>query len=1159
MIVKASPWLALLLSGIASAAAPVTAPEVAPVPWLLQQIRVGEATNKYELVTQSIYRLEKIDPNNPELLAARIRLALHQGEDDQARRLLTQLKQRAPASVMVQQSEAALRLIAPQGRQQLQQARLLATSGRLAAARQAYDELFHGVFPDVNIELEYWRLVARLDGQQNLALTRLQALDKQYPGHIGVRMQIAQLQLQRNNDQQAFDQLQAVAQNPAGRGQAAGVWLARIAAQPVSDNSVAQLQLYLDTFTSGDEQRKGQQELARQQQLLADPTYRQRMHGLALVDRGAGAGALATLRAALQARPADPELLGAMGQALSRAGQRAAAIGYFERAIQAGQQSTSIGKWRSLLQSDRYWQAIDSGDKALAGGDLAAAQRHYQRARALDSTDSYALLGLGDVALAQHNNATAEHYFLRAMRLEPGNSTAARRLSALYQQQSPQKALDFIRQLSPAQQRALGATLNSLRSDALRAEADALAQQQRWPAAVAKYRQAQRDAPDDVWLNYRLADALRQSGQPQQADQLMAAMARQRAQDNAQVYAYALYLSASERPQQALSQLHTRPVSQWDQGMRDLAARLEQDKIFARASQLRDAGNEAGGIALLQQQPFSARRDNTLADWALMRGDARQALTGYQQVLARQPNDGDAALGRIEALVALQQPAQARQALSALPSAVVQGSINSERRVANAWYSVGDVRRARQMLEQLKTRVAATPPSQSSALVHRDAARLETQQQQPALALTDYRQALVASAITAEAPQDDAAFTRLLRSDERDDWLRRGVRSDAADLWRQQDTTLTLEQDYSRDKGTGGISDFTGLTTMLEAGTPLAQGRGFVRLDRVALSAGSFATNNGRHSEVFGSCADNNTGGCSGDVKQRAEGLSPAMGWRSPVWSFDIGATPLGFEVVNWVGGVSWSSDVGPLGMTLTASRRPVSSSLLSFAGARDPSPEGGRSWGGVVATGGGIGLSYDQGEAHGVWADLSAHRITGKNVADNARERLMGGYYYKLINDNHHRMTVGVSSMLWHYQQDLSGYSFGQGGYYSPQSYFSLALPVSWRQRSENWSYDLSGSLSWSHSRSKSQLRYPVDPGFTPRDNPRSDASSGGGVGYTLQAVVERRLTSHWTIGLGVDIQQAKDYTPSHGLLYLRYSMAGWDGDLDMPPQPLSPYADFK
>ena len=52
--------------------------------------------------------------------------------------------------------------------------------------------------------------------------------------------------------------------------------------------------------------------------------------------------------------------------------------------------------------------------------------------------------------------------------------------------------------------------------------------------------------------------------------------------------------------------------------------------------------------------------------------------------------------------------------------------------------------------------------------------------------------------------------------------------------------------------------------------------------------------------------------------------------------------------------------------------------------------------------------------------------------------------------------------------------------------------------------------------------------------------------------------MTSNWFVGVGVDIQEAKDYTPSHALLYVRYSAAGWQGDMDLPPQPLTPYADW-
>ncbi|WP_368900496.1 cellulose synthase complex outer membrane protein BcsC [Mixta calida] len=1155
--------LGLLLPGLlggasAYAAEETSAREVSPVAWLLEQVRTGEATNKYDLVTQALYRLEKIAPDNPDVIAAQLRLALHQGDQAKAQRYMNQLKQTAPDSEATREAQAGMLLVSPEGRQQLQQARLLATAGRVQEARDAWDKLFKGAFPSVDIALEYWSLVSRIDGQQATALANLQALDKRYPGNVGVRMQLARLQFQNDKPAQAADELKTLANTPGARDQAAELWLSRIQAQPVTAESVAQLRQYLDVFTSGDARSNGEQELERRQKLLADPAFQQRSRALALVDNGGGENAIATLQAALKLNPGDPDLLGAMGQAQGRANHRDLAITYLEQALKAGQQSTSVGLWQSLLQTNRYWLAIDNGDKALAKGDIAVAEQHYQQARALDNTDSYALIGLGDVALARKNDTEAERLFREAWRMDHTNTTAVRRLAALYQQQSPQKAIAFINGLSGEQQRALGSTLNSLRSDVLRAEADTLAQQGDWAQAAEKYRQAQQDAPDDVWLNYRLAGALRNAGDAQQADKLMAAMAQRLPADPTQVYAYSLYLSGSDRAEEALRQLNSVPQARWDQNMRELADRLQQDKVYAQADALRQAGDNTAATALLNQQPASPRRDLTLADWALADGYPQQALEGYQRLLAQDKQNPDAALGQIDALVALNRKDEARAALNALPAGSGEASLNVGRRLANAWQSVDDTTRARRLYQQLKPRAQQEAPSQSSALVFRDAARLEAQQQ-PALALMDYRQAMVASGITPTVPADNARFTRLMRNQADDDWLKRGIRSDAAELYQRQDTTLMLEQDYSRNKGTGGVSDLTAHTTMLQLDTPLADGKSFLRVDRVEISAGTFSTEGGSHTDVFGTCANNDTAGCRSDLKQKQEGVAIGAGWQNDRWSADIGTSPMGFEVVNWVGGVSWNTDVKDVGLTFTASRRPISSSLLAWAGARDPSPQGGRTWGGVVATGGAVGLSYDQGGAHGVWADLSAHQITGKNVADNSRERLMAGYYYKLINEDNRRATIGLNSMLWHYQKDLSDYAFGQGGYYSPQQYFSLAVPVSYRQRTENWSFDLGGSVSWSRSKTRAQERYPVWPGFQPTANDPSTDSSGSGFGYTLRAAVERRVTAHWTVGLAVDIQQAKDYTPSHGLIYARYSLSGWEGDLNLPPQPLAPYADFK
>ena len=429
-------------------------------------------------------------------------------------------------------------------------------------------------------------------------------------------------------------------------------------------------------------------------------------------------------------------------------------------------------------------------------------------------------------------------------------------------------------------------------------------------------------------------------------------------------------------------------------------------------------------------------------------------------------------------------------------------------------------------------------------------------------ALTHYREAMVASGITPAQPQDNDTFTRLTRNDSHDDWLKRGIRRDAADLYRQQDLNVTLEHDFWGSSGTGGYSDLKAHTTMLQVDAPLADGRMFFRTDLVNMDAGSFSTHSdGSYSPSWGTCGE--IACTSGSKSQTDSGASVAVGWKNDTGSGDIGTTPMGFNVVDVVGGLSYSSDVGPVGYTVNVHRRPISSSLLSFGGQKDSSSHTGATWGGVRADGGGLSLSYDRGEAHGIWSSLGADSLTGKNVADNWRVRWMTGYYYKVINENNRRVTVGLNNMIWHYDKDLSGYTLGQGGYYSPQEYLSSAVPVTWRQRTENWSWELGGSVSWSHSRTQTQARYPllnlIPSDYRQRASELTEqGSSSQGFGYTARALVERRVTSNWFVGAAVDIQQAKDYTPSHALLYVRYSAAGWQGDLDMPPQPLVPYADW-
>ncbi|MFV8221133.1 cellulose synthase complex outer membrane protein BcsC [Enterobacter cloacae complex sp.6700776] len=1129
---------------------------------LLEQVRLGESTQREDLVRQSLYRLELIDPNNPDVIAARFRYLLRQGDTAGAQKELDRLKGMAPDSSAYQSSRTTMLLSTPDGRQALQQARLLATTGHTQEAIAAYDKLFDGNPPSGDIATEYWNVVAKEPARRNLAINQLKKINASSPGNAPLQASLAQLLFQSGRRDEGFAVLQEMAKSNNGRSQASDMWYQQIKDQPASSASVTALQQYLSVFSDGDNVTAARAQLEAQQKQLADPAFRAKAEGLAAVDAGQGSKAVTELQKAVSANHADSEAVGALGQAYSQKGDRARAVAQFEKAIALDPQSDNRGKWDSLLKVNRYWLLIQQGDNALKANKTAQAERYYQQARNIDNTDSYAVLGLGDAAAARKDNDAAERYYRQALRMDSGNSNAVRGLANIYREQSPEKATQFIQSLSASQRRSIDDIERSLTNEQLSAQAAQLESQGNYAQAAEIQRRRLALSPGDVWITYRLSRDLYSAGQRSQADNLMRQLASQKPGDPDQVYASGLYLSGNDRDRAALAHLNTLPRDKWNGNIQALADRLQSNQVLETANRLRDSGKEQEAEALLRQQPPSTRIDLTLADWAEQRGDHEAAKTAYNTVLQREPQNEDAILGLTEVNLAQGNRDAARAELAKLPAAQNGEplSLNMQRRIAMAQAGLGDPAAAEKTFNAIVPQAKSQPPSMESALVMRDAARFQAQNGQPQQALETWKDAMVSSGITTTRPTDNDSFTRLTRNDEKDDWLKRGVRSDAGDLYRQQDLNVTLQHDYWGSSGTGGYSDLKAHTTMLQVDAPLSDGRMFFRSDLVNMNAGSFDTDNGTYDPTWGTCAETP---CHGSTNQSANGASVAVGWQNNTWAWDIGTTPMGFDVVDVVGSLSYSNDLGPIGYTLNAHRRPISSSVLAFAGQKDPNTD--TTWGGVRATGGGVSMSYDKGEANGIWSSLSADSLTGKNVEDNWRVRWMTGYYYKLINQNNERLTVGVSNMLWHYDKDLSGYSLGQGGYYSPQEYVSFALPVNWRKRTENWSWELGGSVSWSHSKTKDVMRYPLQ-GLIPDNEPgrytdkgvMGTGSSSSGTGYTARAIVERRVTSNWFVGLGVDIQEAKDYTPSHALLYVRYSAAGWQGDMDLPPEPLVPYADW-
>lgn len=1147
---------------------------------LVQQLRHAETVYRDDLLDDTAERLRRLDPGAPEALFAKVYLAVRQGRLDVARDWLEQLEASQPVNnEYVLRAQKWLELASADNQAVLAEARLLAAVGRVEEARDAYDGILQGVLPTADLAFEYWQVRGRLAAEADTSFAEMQSWLSRYPRHPALLIAVANGYFSRDQPERAIELLRQLGRIPDRREEAASRELDYLRSLPTTEATAAQFQDFLTAYPESSVANQAQSRWQHHRQLLDDPVWRSAQAALRQLDQG-GQVALAPLQRAVRAYPDNAEFMGALGLAYLRSGDRAAALTWFEKARANTERVDQASAWVSLIESTRYWMLLERAAAAFADHDLARAQQLYAQAHRQNPTNLFALIGLGDVAWAQGDSDTSWRYYHQAFRIAPAEGMSQRTVERYLLALPPLEALAIFYEFSPAQQAHLSNLHQRLRVAHLEQQADEALAAQNWSEAARLLAEAQSFDLDNPWLSYRLAVVLRQDGRTHEGVRAFERHLERHPNRLESRYAHALLLESAEAWPEGRQSLRHIPLEEWSDAMQVLDQRLADRLHIAEATRRAELGSPEQGIAYLERVKSTPLIQAQLADWYLLQGRPQQALLAYQAILQEVPADHSATLGVLEARLALGESQAVLEELRSTPPTVPAEDIPARRRLGMIWAEAGDTQQGTHVLQ-----AAAADATGPQPWLYRDLGRL-TAATEPQTALSWYARGLQDSGVLAVAspdPVDNLAFTRALRTpDGEQDWLTRSLRSDATELYQQRNPSLTLATDYwHRRDGTPGLSELNASTTIAQLEYPIAQGRGFVRAEHVYLNAGTFETNPaGDIATNVGSCqfaGFDSAGilqalpGCAPTGSTKAKGQMFALGWEGERFAFDVGRTPSNFLVSNWVGGVRLAGDLGTWGWRLRLSRRPVASSVLSYAGMRDPRT--GTVWGGVLATGGGVSLSWDQGERDGIWLNFDHHRLTGENVADNHRTRLMGGYYRRLILAPNEELSVGVNLMHWRYRQDLSDYTLGHGGYYSPQRYTSLSLPVSYARRTANWSYAIRGAVSHAWTRTSATDAYPLlDAVASPLQNlqamgvsidgflaaNRTTGGSSSSWGYSLQAAVERRLTPRWVAGLNFDLQHGEDFAPSRFMLYLRYSFSPWLGDLRLPPQGPNLYVDF-
>jgi len=385
------------------------------------------------------------------------------------------------------------------------------------------------------------------------------------------------------------------------------------------------------------------------------------------------------------------------------------------------------------------------------------------------------------------------------------------------------------------------------------------------------------------------------------------------------------------------------------------------------------------------------------------------------------------------------------------------------------------------------------------------------------------------------------------------DTLETYIDRDLAQLEAQSNPTLIAGIGYREHNGS------TGLQSLQEVGgvdqfsfSPWYTGTATIAVLPIYIDAGTPANGNLGN---FGANPMLRAAGLSsagaGDQNASGVGLLGTYSWDD--FSGQFGTTPLGFPVTNFVGDVAYVPKFlgGLMSVRFEGLRQPVTDTVISYAGTHanlktaNAISNGAfgtnNLWGGVVKTGPRVSVFYDN-QQYGAYGAVGVSWLTGTNVAQNNSVDALLGAYYRPWKWDFGTVRVGVSLFYEGYGKNLSGYTFGQGGYFSPQDFEGLGFPVEFSGSTGPWSYLASTTLGIQHFNADSSAVFPNNPyaqadlvALSPSTASTTAIHSGIDFGFNLKGQLEYAVDKTFSVGVAGSFNNGNNYDEGIVQLYLR------------------------
>jgi tetratricopeptide (TPR) repeat protein len=320
--------------------------------------------------------------------------------------------------------------------------------------------------------------------------------------------------------------------------------------------------------------------------------------------------------------------------------------------------------------------------------------------------------------------------------------------------------------------------------------------------------------------------------------------------------------------------------------------------------------------------------------------------------------------------------------------------------------------------------------------------------------------------------------------------------------------------------GAGRVGD-PGFDQLIIADTLL--GAAYTASDRVRFGVeghvvhASAGTPNGSSNLMFGTLPAKTAFG-----EQSSAGYSGIAELSTNTFGLMVGSSPHGFPVHNLIGGFRFRPHNGWL--TLLGARDSVKDSLLSYAGAHDPVT--GIRWGGVVSNT--VTSRFDSAPSSnlfyktiGEYASVGFSLIQGLNVPNNWSAAGNAGLYWQAVQG----LTFGVNVTGMHYEKNLNFFSFGQGGYFSPQQYYLASVPISWYAHKPRFEYQIRFSGGMQYLQQDASPFYPVSPHSAVVSRGIYPSTSSTIPNYDADIRMGRRISPHVYLDIFATASNARDY----------------------------------